>query len=215
MKIKYSIFSEQGRRRSNEDVCRHVAFPDGSALFVVCDGMGGHYLGDVAARIVSDTVCEVWDAQKTGDENVAVSVAAATEKLSAYSKTEMGTTLVLAYIKGNRVTIANIGDSRCYLLGAGELLFLTRDHVNDSGFLTNCFMSSHPEAADPTVLEFTLVPEDRIFLCTDGVYKSMSPDILTARLQDDKPLDEVIDVIKFLCEKYSDDNYSGILIEIN
>ena len=54
-------------------------------------------------------------------------------------------------------------------------------------------------------------PGDRIFLCSDGVYKAMAPQILTARLQDDKPSDEVVDVIKFMCEKFSTDNYTGIL----
>jgi hypothetical protein len=42
----------------------------------------------------------------------------------------------------------------------------------------------------------------------------MAPQILTARLQDNKSLEEVVDVIKFLCEKYSKDNYTGILAEI-
>ena len=44
-----------------------------------------------------------------------------------------------------------------------------------------------------------------------GVYKTMAPQILTARLQDEKPLEEVVDVIKFMCEKFSTDNYTGIL----
>jgi protein phosphatase len=55
---------------------------------------------------------------------------------------------------------------------------------------------------------------DRIFLCTDGVYKAMAPQILAARLQDDKTLEDVVDVIKFMCEKLSTDNYSGILYEV-
>lgn len=55
---------------------------------------------------------------------------------------------------------------------------------------------------------------DRIFLCTDGVYKSMAPEILAARLQDEKPLDAVVDVIKFMCEKFSTDNYTGILAQV-
>lgn len=69
----------------------------------------------------------------------------------------------------------------------------------------------NPEVAEPEVARFEVKSGDRIFLCSDGVYKAMAPQILTARLQDDKPLKEVIDVIKFMCEKYSTDNYTGIL----
>ena len=70
------------------------------------------------------------------------------------------------------------------------------------------------EVAVPDIAHFEVKSGDRIFLCSDGVYKSMAPQILTARLQDNKPLEEVVDVIKFLCEKYSKDNYTGILAEI-
>lgn len=71
-----------------------------------------------------------------------------------------------------------------------------------------------PEIAVPDIEQFSIKPGDRIFLCTDGVYKSMAPQILTARLQDEKPLEVVADVVKFMCEKYSTDNYTGILAEI-
>ena len=69
----------------------------------------------------------------------------------------------------------------------------------------------NPEVAEPEIARFEVQPGDRIFLCSDGVYKAMAPQILTARLQDEKALEEVVDVIKFMCEKYSTDNYTGIL----
>ena len=83
-----------------------------------------------------------------------------------------------------------------------------------SEVVTKCFFSIASEVAVPDIAQLEVKSGDRIFLCSDGVYKSMAPQILTARLQDDKPLDEVVDVIKFLCEKYSKDNYTGILAEI-
>ena len=72
----------------------------------------------------------------------------------------------------------------------------------------------NPEVAFPDIIRIKVEKGDRIFLCTDGVYKAMAPQILTARLQDNKTLEEVVDVIKFMCEKFSTDNYSGILYEI-
>ena len=127
---------------------------------------------------------------------------------------EMGTTMVMASAEGNIVTIAHCGDSRCYLLRAGAVVYQTQDHADpnwDSEVVTICFFSMNPEVAVPEVARFEVQPGDRIFLCSDGVYKAMAPQIITARLQDDKPLDEVVDVIKFMCEKFSTDNYTGIL----
>jgi protein phosphatase len=71
-----------------------------------------------------------------------------------------------------------------------------------------------PEVAIPDITRIEVEKGDRIFLCTDGVYKAMAPQILTARLQDNKKLENVVDVIKFMCEKFSTDNYSGILYEV-
>ena len=72
----------------------------------------------------------------------------------------------------------------------------------------------NPEIAVPDTARFELQKGDRIFLCSDGVYKSMAPQILAERLQDNRSLEDIIDVIKFLCEKYSTDNYTGILAEV-
>jgi protein phosphatase len=57
MKIKYTTFSEAGVRRSNQDVCRVVEMPEQNRnMMIVCDGMGGHSMGDVAA----ETVCNAY-----------------------------------------------------------------------------------------------------------------------------------------------------------
>ena len=120
-------------------------------------------------------------------------------------------------MEGNKVTIAHCGDSRCYLLRDGGVVHQTQDHSDPymgSEVVTKCFFSMASEVAVPDFAQFEVKSGDRIFLCSDGVYKSMVPQILTARLQDNKPLEEVVDVIKFLCEKYSKDNYTGILAEI-
>ena len=68
--------------------------------------------------------------------------------------------------------------------------------------------------AVPDIRQIQLKAGDRILLCSDGLYKSMAPDILQARMLDDKPLEEILDVFDFLCQKQCDDNYTAILIEI-
>lgn len=54
-------------------------------------------------------------------------------------------------------------------------------------------------------------PGDRILICSDGLYKSMPPEILRARVMDEKTPEEILDVLDFLCEKHGDDNYTAIL----
>ena len=224
MKIEYTTFSEIGKRRANQDVCRVIEMPEHNrALMLVCDGMGGHSMGDVAAETVCNAICEFWmnnpDIPDSGTK-VTEACRVASDALYARSRVvrpiEMGTTLVMASVEGNKVTIAHCGDSRCYLLRDGEVVHQTQDHSDPhmgSEVVTKCFFSMDSEVAVPDIAQFEVKSGDRIFLCSDGVYKSMAPQILTARLQDDKPLDEVVDVIKFLCEKYSKDNYTGILVE--
>ncbi len=59
--IRYTTFSECCVRRDNEDYCQVVANPDeGRYLFVVCDGMGGHAMGEVASYVVCTTICDYW-----------------------------------------------------------------------------------------------------------------------------------------------------------
>ena len=222
MKVGYTTFSEIGKRRANQDVCRVIEIPEHNrALMIVCDGMGGHSMGDVAAETVCNVISEFWvNNHDVPDSETKVTEACkvASDALYARSRVvrpiEMGTTMVMASVEGNIVTIAHCGDSRCYLLRDGAAVYQTQDHADPhcgSEVVTRCFFSMNPEVAVPEVARFEVQSGDRIFLCSDGVYKAMSPQILTARLQDEKPLDEVVDVIKFMCEKFSTDNYTGIL----
>ena len=225
MKTNYTTFSEAGKRRANQDVCRVIEFPEyDRVLMVVCDGMGGHAMGDVAAETVCNAICNFWKSNvgtPDSDTKIIDACKEASDALHTRSRVvrpiEMGTTMVMASIEGNIVTIAHCGDSRCYLLRNGEVVHQTQDHSDPhwgSEVVTKCFFSMNPDVATPDIARFEVKSGDSIFLCSDGVYKAMAPQILTARLQDDKPLDDVIDVIKFMCEKFSTDNYTGVLAKI-
>lgn len=225
MTINYTTFSEAGIRRANQDVCRVVEMTQHKrTLMVLCDGMGGHSMGDVAANTVCNSICDFWESNPEypdSEEKVIEACKKAAEDLYVRSRVvrpiEMGTTFVMASIEGNILTIAHCGDSRCYLLRNGSLVHQTADHIDpiiNPEAIQRCFFSTEPEIAVPDTVRLVLEEGDRIFLCSDGVYNSMPPEILTARLQDKKTLDEVVDVIEFMCEKFSKDNYTGILAEI-
>lgn len=226
MKCKYIAFSECGQRRNNQDYWQIVEqTAEDRALFVVCDGMGGHSMGEVAAETVGKAICDFRSRNVHGEDTVEKIKEACQYAFTTLNKradelhqVEMGTTLVMADVEGDKVTIAHCGDSRCYLLRQGEgNVYRTKDHVDLSfgwEVITNCFFSYQETATIPEVRQFELQKGDRLFLCTDGVYKATAPEILEARLQDDKTLDDVVDVLKFLCEKNADDNYTGILIQM-
>jgi protein phosphatase len=224
MRIKYAYISKTGRRSNNEDYVKVTDKSDEQRwLGVVCDGMGGHAMGEVASETICNAVSSYWE---KATEKDAISLAqkacqSASVKLDERSyemhHAQMGTTLVMASIEEDLITITHCGDSRCYVMREGEVMYETKDHVGTSfgwEIVTNCFFSYKPEAAIPEITQFQLKAGDRVLLCSDGLYKSMPPEILKARMTDDKSPEEILDVFDFLCEKNGDDNYSAILIFI-
>lgn len=221
MNIEFKTFSETGKRHDNQDCIRVVENPDtGTISFVLCDGMGGHVMGGMASKIVTTSIAR--DLQKSSPkktEDFMSILAKASDTLDTmgeiYGGAYMGTTLVLAHLDGNRLTVIHSGDSRCYVYSSDKTLrYCTEDHSVD-GFLTRGFISGHPEKAMPEVKVIRIQKGDRILLCSDGVYPSMAPDILRDRMWDEKPLEDILDTFKFMCEKFSHDNYSAILVKID
>ena len=226
-KIRYATFSEAGVRRDNEDFCQAVSAPDeGRYLFAVCDGMGGHAMGEVASRVVCETICNYWQLASfdNGVENVLKEAfkeasKALDAKADILNHVEMGTTMVLAAISGDQLFIAHAGDSRCYLLRPFVgVVYQTQDHVNHSifgDFIDRSFFSYQIDKANVEIHQFDLKQGDRLFLCTDGVCQYVDSGIRTDRRMDDKTPEDIADVIKFLCERKSQDNYTGILVGYN
>lgn len=223
-RIRYTSFSECGVRRDNEDYCKVVVNPDKERyLFVVCDGMGGHAMGEVASYVVCTTICDYWrSASIDSDIEVVLKEAfiKASEALDAkadvLNHVEMGTTMVLAAIVGNNMIVAHCGDSRCCFLRPNVgIVYQTLDHVNHSvwgDYINRSFFSYQRDKADVEIRHFKMQQGDRVLLCTDGVSSYCDPDILQKRLMDDKSPEDVADVIQFLCEKFSKDNYTGVLL---
>lgn len=224
MKTEYITFSKTGRRHENQDFVRVVSKTgNGAEAFILCDGMGGHAMGKIASKIVGTSIARDLTSHtpqnRTEIETMIQHASWTLDTMSeVYGGIEMGTTLALVVIEGNSATIIHCGDSRCYLLSSDKgIRHITKDHVKEGHMespLTRCFFSGHADRADVDIATFELEAGDRIFLCSDGVSSYLVPDILIARLMDDRPLESIVDTIEFLCEKQSEDNYSGILIEI-
>lgn len=205
----------------NEDYVRVISQAEESRwLGVVCDGLGGHAMGEVASETVCNAVCEYW--LRPNNEIPLIKARRACrsacvkldERSFGSNFVQMGSTLVMASMDNDTVTICHCGDSRCYLFRDGQVFHQTRDHVSNSfgwEMVSRCFFSFKSENAVPDIAQFDLKPGDRILLCSDGLYKSMSPEILKDRMNDDKSPQELLDSLALLCEKDGDDNYTAIL----
>ena len=159
-------------------------------LFAVADGMGGHAAGEVASEIAVNVLSELAPAHPDGEAlaraveeaNRAV-IRAAHEGLG---REGMGTTMTAAMLEGERLVIAQVGDSRAYLLHQGKLQQLTRDHslmadMIEAGQLTPEEARTHPNRSvitralgsdprlHPDIYEINVETGDRLLVCSDGL----------------------------------------------
>jgi serine/threonine protein phosphatase PrpC len=120
-------------RTNNEDNFAYDAERD---FYVVCDGMGGMAAGEVASAIACSTVIDTYAAQPAETAvliKLSLAIRAANDAVrhsSAHNPEQqgMGTTLVAAVVEGNKLFVANVGDSRAYLLQKSACMQLTVDH---------------------------------------------------------------------------------------
>ena len=122
-------------RERNEDATAALTLPDGSRLLAVADGLGGLPGGEVASRTALDTLVERLRAQPPPDpvEGLHEAFEEANRQVRAQqhgARARMGTTLVAALVRGSQAWLANVGDSRGYLvaLDGGAAQRLTEDH---------------------------------------------------------------------------------------
>ena len=159
-------------------------------LFAVADGMGGHAAGEVASeiavRVLSELAPEHPDGEALGraieEANRAV-IQAAREGRGRQGR---GTTMTAAMLEGERLVIAQVGDSRAYLLHQGKLQQLTRDHslmadMIEAGQLTPEEARTHPQRSvitralgsdahlHPDIYEINVETGDRLLICSDGL----------------------------------------------
>lgn len=234
MRITYATISKAGRRSYNEDCFNIIDSPEQNRwMGIVCDGMGGHAMGDVASKTVVKAISDYWEKFSNmydREEKVVKACKKATAAVDLQSSklhAQMGTTMVMVSLEGNIATIAHIGDSRCYLLRQGHydyddinntdkdhVVYQTKDHVRlDFGWevVEKCFFTYRPEVAIPDILQLEVQTGDRIFLCSDGVYKSIAPNVLKEMLLENKTTGEILDMIDSICERNGDDNYTAIM----
>ena len=190
----YSITDIGKRRSANQDFVYASDQPVGnlSNMLIVADGMGGHNAGDLASRYTVESMVDYIEkaVEKRPIPLLAEAIHHANELVVEKAKSDkalegMGTTVVAATVQENYLYVANVGDSRLYLIDQ-EIEQITRDHslVEEMirvGELQRKDAKSHPDrniitravgVRTPVKIDFfdiKLEPGDVILLCSDGL----------------------------------------------
>lgn len=130
--LKYTTFTDKGSRECNEDYVL-TAQHGKNHLFVLCDGLGGHGMGDEASRLV----CEVFQSQFMKAEDMsdflgqtflAAQDILLAEQINRHAEKKMRTTAVVCVTDENNAYIGHVGDSRCYIFHHNRVKDRTLDH---------------------------------------------------------------------------------------
>ena len=201
--LNAAIFSTIGGRDSQQDSAGY-SVSDESALFVVCDGMGGHVDGKKASktavvqllnRYVDDEEVSLIEVFKEIDTEIA------SWKDSDGNRQRSGTTAALVKIVKDELHWVSVGDSRIYISRAGEIVQITKDHIyevalrenREAGLISNSFYRQECVSGDTLISflgvgglplidsnssPFKLMKDDRVIIMTDGLYKNVPDEVI-------------------------------------
>lgn len=240
--MKFYAITDIGRKRElNEDYIYTSGQPIGALpnLFIVADGMGGHKAGDYASMHTVDRFVEV--IRELGEEHGvqdAINEAVTAANAYIYQRSRensnlsgMGTTLVLASCIGNEAIVANIGDSRLYLVNDDAMTQITRDHslveeMVTLGGIDREMARNHPDkniitravgvkekvAAD--FFEVDLTKGDKLLLCSDGLTNMLRDEEIYQIIQENKELEQAAKaLVDAANENGGRDNIAVVLVE--
>lgn len=181
-------------REVNQDCVFSSTVPVGCLpnLFIVADGMGGHKAGDIASRLTVDSVVDKLSKINSKDyisvitdTIIKVNKEVIDKAAESQDYAGMGTTLVVATVFDNILKVANVGDSRLYVIGE-DIIQITRDHSLVEEMVTNGQLDRADARVDKRkniitraiggeskveaeMFSVELKPEDKILMCSDGL----------------------------------------------
>lgn len=240
MKVYYE--TNKGLMRENNEDNFIVEESDRYNLYAVADGMGGHKAGEVASSIAIETIRDIFIKSSSNVDFKAPafiieSIEAANKKVreEALCKDEcsgMGTTITMAVIdlELNIVYIANVGDSRAYLIKDNEIIQITEDHTYvhellKDGRITIEEAKHHPkrnvitravgseEYVQADIFEIELSNDDIILLCTDGLTTHLTDKEILSIIKEFGCAESVQRLIKLANDNGGTDNITIIIVD--
>ncbi len=247
--IDAALHTDVGRRRPiNEDSMTAVvpddprALAKKGALFVVADGLGGHTKGEVASKMTVDAVRNVYY-QEEGSTDIASwllhAVQRANEVIYHQGEVEdrtsygaMGSTCTAAVLHDNTAYIANVGDSRAYLVRDGLLRQISQDHswVAEqvrTGKLTSAQAQGHARGniitrclgtTSDVEVDIFIEPVqagDALLLCSDGLTNFVRDEELVAFIERDEPRESAAHLIACANERGGSDNITAVIVRVS
>lgn len=235
----FSVTDIGKKRQLNQD----IVFTSEGALghlpnvFIVADGMGGHNAGDYASRCTVETI--VKELQETYEQDTEQIIKSAIERANRTIRraagedvrlTGMGTTVVVATFKDGILKVANVGDSRLYVL-SGEIRQITRDHslveeMVRMGGLEKAAARNHPDkniitravgAQDTIDVDFfdvAMKKGDIVLMCSDGLTNMLEDEGIKMILGSSGDIAEkAVELVKAANDNGGRDNIAVIIIE--
>ena len=208
-------------------------------LLAVADGMGGHAKGEEASKIALNAIARAVIPELSNDtpftELLEKGIQNANQDILDYTakhpeSSGMGTTSVCAVVKGNEVHLANVGDSRAYVISDDEIRPVTKDHsyvqaLVDEGKITQAEAREHPKKniitkavgispsieADKSIL--TLGSDESLLLCCDGVIAHLTDEDIHKIINDSPdPQSACQKIVDTANERGGSDNISLIIL---
>ena len=234
LRLSYYAISDVGRvRKDNQD-----SGYAGPWLLAVCDGVGGAARGDIASSTAVNELRQLDERPGSADLLTRVtdglheahqSIASQVDHDPALNGTS--TTATLALFDGHRIAVGHIGDSRGYLLRAGELSQITTDHtfvqsLIDDGRITEEEARVHPHRnlilkaldgvheVEPDLFAIALAPGDRVFLCSDGACGVLDDARMADILSSGSPEFAAIELVRASLDAGSSDNVTCVVADV-
>jgi protein phosphatase len=243
---KVAAMSDVGLIRVlNEDNWGWSQLSDDTRLFVAADGMGGHEAGEVASQMAVEVICKEAKARlgkvhtesaETLENILDESFQAANNSIKDHSETmgnDMGTTLTAAAIYKDEIAlVANVGDSRAYLMREQVLHQITRDHSLVARMVEQNRLSpeearNHPHSnillrtvgterdVDIDIFTVELEKGDRLLLCSDGLWGEIEDQDIEAILNHyADPRVVCREMVRAALHGGGRDNVTTVLVEI-
>ena len=234
--------TNKGLMRENNEDSFIVEESERYNLYAVADGMGGHKAGEVASSIAIEVIRDCFKINILKEDFKAPtfiieSIDAANDRIrkEALNKDEysgMGTTITMAVIDldVNIIYIANVGDSRAYIIRNDEIIQITEDHtyVNElikDGEITREEAKHHPkrnvitravgseEYVHADIFEIELIDNDVILLCTDGLTTHLSDEKILSTIKEFGCEEGVQRLIKLANDSGGTDNITVIIVD--
>jgi len=232
MRVRFSARTHVGMRREVNQDAYGSGQPGPATLLVVCDGMGGHAAGEVASALGVATIVEMFRPDLPPGEALNAAFTNANQRIYNEGRGSMGTTGVAALLLQNVLHVANVGDSRAYLVREDAIRQISQDHsfVSDqvaAGLMTpeqarssnirNIITRAlgHTDSVEVDLFTLPLRPGDTVILSSDGMHGLVS-DAEIAEVAGVLTLDEAAQrLVDMANERGGPDNVTVVIARVD